>query len=404
MSKCSITEAINEFKKGKMLILMDDEARENEGDLIIPAENITPEIINFMMKHGRGLICLAMAQELVNKLNLPLMTQNNRSNFGTNFTISIEARTGIATGISAFDRAKTVLTAIDDHANPESIVSPGHIFPLRSLPGGVLERRGQTEGSVDLAKLAGKKSAAVICEIVNNNGTMARFPDLEKFAVKHHLKIATIDDLAKYRFRYDKTILNKITETKLPTQFGEFKLIAYESLFPTTTHLALIKGKITKNKSTLVRIHSECLTGDVFGSMRCDCGEQLTSAMEMIGREDGVLLYMRQEGRGIGLSNKLKAYNLQDKGSDTVSANKQLGFAADLRDYGICTQILDDLGVRKINLLTNNPQKISGLTDSRFIIKRSPLIIKSNRFNEYYLKTKRDHLRHLLGDVIKEVP
>jgi len=398
MCICNIEEALQEIKQGKMIILMDDENRENEGDLVIAAEKVTPEAINFMAKHARGLICLAMAPQLVDRLNLPLMSSNNQSKFGTNFTVSIEAKHGVTTGISAFDRAKTILTAIDDNTTANDIVTPGHVFPLRAKKHGVLEREGQTEGSVDLAQLANLKAAAVICEIMQDDGTMARKPDLIKFAKKHKIKIAFIKDLIKYRLYKDKSIMCKVSETQLPTQFGTFKLIGYESLYDNQTHLALVKGSINSKQPILVRVHSECLTGDVFSSKRCDCGQQLQTAMQMIQeQQNGIILYLRQEGRGIGLANKLKAYVLQDQGHNTVDANHQLGFDEDLRDYGIATQMLLDLGVTKLRLLTNNPRKIIALNGFGLeIIERVPLQGNIYPENKFYLTTKKNELGHLL--------
>jgi 3,4-dihydroxy 2-butanone 4-phosphate synthase/GTP cyclohydrolase II len=400
MAICNIEEALAEIKNGGMIILMDDETRENEGDLVMAAEKVTPEAINFMAIHGRGLICLPMAPELIDKLNLPVMAQKNESSLGTNFTVSIEARTGVTTGISAFDRATTILTAIQDDAKPYDLVSPGHVFPLRSDPGGVLVRAGQTEGSVDLAKLAGLKPAAVICEVMKEDGYMARLPDLEKFAKKHNVKITTNKELIHYRLRHDKTVLRRISEANLPTAIaGKFKIFAYQNWDKATTHLALVKGEIKDNEPTLVRVHSECLTGDVFGSKRCDCGQQLTTAMQMIDEKGtGVILYMRQEGRGIGLANKICAYNLQDHGLDTVEANEKLGFQADLRDYGIGAQILLDLGVRQIRLLTNNPKKLTALDGYGLkIVEHIPLQAETCPDNILYLKTKKDRMGHFLN-------
>lgn len=398
MSLITIEEAIIEIKNGKMIILVDDEKRENEGDLVIAAEKITPEHINFMAKYGRGLICLAMDHKLINKLNLPPMSSHNQSKFKTNFTVSIEAKNSVTTGISAFDRATTILTAIDENASANDIVSPGHIFPLRAEDSGVLARAGQTEGSVDLARLACLKPAAVICEIMNDNGTMARMPDLEIFSQCHGIKIVQIKDLIKYRLRHDTSIIRRVSETSLPTAYGEFKVYAYGSKYDNQTHLALLQGKILPNTPIYVRAHSECLSGDVFGSKRCDCGEQLHKAMQMIqDARSGIILYMRQEGRGIGLANKLRAYSLQDNGLDTVEANHKLGFAEDLRDYGIGAQILLDLGVSKIKLLTNNPKKIAAFDGFGLeVVIRIPLEIKSNPHNTNYLKTKKVRLNHLL--------
>ena len=399
MAVSPIEEVIKDIKAGKMIILVDDEDRENEGDLCMAAESVTTEAINFMARYGRGLICLTLSPNLVDKLELPMMVANNKSPYGTGFTISIEARTGVSTGISAADRARTIQAAVAPNAGPRDLVSPGHIFPLRARAGGVLVRTGQTEGSVDLARLAGMTTAGVICEIMNEDGTMARMPDLEKFAAEHDLKIATIADLVAYRLHRD-ILIHRVAEARVPTETaGEFTAIVYTNDIDSHEHLALVKGKIDPEKRVLVRVHSECLTGDVFGSSRCDCGLQLNAAMRMIDQEgSGVLLYMRQEGRGIGLVNKLKAYKLQDEeGIDTVEANIKLGFKPDLRDYGIGAQILRDLGVRKMGLLTNNPKKIIGLEGYGLqVVDRFPLEIEAGDENKGYLQCKRDRMGHLI--------
>jgi len=396
----TIDEAIEEIAKGKMIILVDDEDRENEGDLCMAAEKITPQAINFMAKHGRGLICLSLTPERVEQLKLPMMSEANTSSFGTAFTVSIEAKKGVTTGISAADRAVTILTAINPASTHEDLARPGHVFPLRAKPGGVLQRAGQTEGSVDLSRLAGLNPSGVICEIMNDDGTMSRVPELMEFAKQHHLKIVTIKDLIKYRTRMERFV-RRASTTKLPTDHGEFTVIAYANDVDANVHLALVKGEIKKDDAVLVRVHSECLTGDVFGSKRCDCGEQLHKAMEVIDKEgQGVILYMRQEGRGIGLVNKLKAYELQDKGLDTVEANLELGFKPDLRDYGIGAQILVDLGVRKMRLMTNNPKKIVGLEGYGLkVVERVPMEINPHERNLIYLKTKKKKLGHMLSKV-----
>ncbi len=398
MSLISIEQAIGDIKAGKMVILVDDEDRENEGDLTIAAEKVTPEIINFMARYGRGLICLSMTGEKLDKLNLPMMVKDNTSPFNTGFTVSIEARRGVTTGISAADRATTILTAIADDAKPGDLVRPGHVFPLRARKGGVMVRAGQTEGSVDLARLAGLKPAGVICEIMDEDGSMSRMPSLEIFSKEHDIGICTIADLIEYRMRME-SFVHRSAEAVIRTAIaGEFKVVVYENDVDDLLHVALIKGEISPNRPILVRVHSECLTGDVFGSMRCDCGDQLHKAMEMMDREgSGILLYMRQEGRGIGLVNKLKAYVLQDQGMDTVEANLELGFQADMRNYGIGAQVLVDLGVKKMRLLTNNPKKIIGLDGYGLsIIEQIPIEIEPNEFNRCYLECKKSKMGHLL--------
>ena len=397
----TIDEAIDDIAKGRMVILVDDEDRENEGDLCMAAEKVTPEAINFMAKHGRGLICLSLTPERVGELKLQMMTDDNTSPFGTAFTVSIEAKRGVTTGISASDRATTILTAINPNTKPEDISKPGHVFPLRAKRGGVLQRAGQTEGSVDLVRLAGLYPAGVICEIMNDDGTMAKVLQLAEFAKKHSMKIVTVKDLIRYRMRAE-LFVRRIAVTKLPTDFGgDFTAVAYANDVDSNVHIALVKGEIKHEDEVLVRVHSECLTGDVFGSKRCDCGEQLHKAMELIKKEGkGVVLYMRQEGRGIGLVNKLKSYELQDKGLDTVEANIKLGFKPDLRDYGIGAQILVDLGVRKMRLMTNNPKKIVGLEGYGLkVVERVPVETKPHEKNIIYLKTKKKKLGHMLDSV-----
>jgi 3,4-dihydroxy 2-butanone 4-phosphate synthase/GTP cyclohydrolase II len=393
-----IKEAIKDVKEGKFVIVVDDEDRENEGDLTIAAEKITPETVNFMAKHGRGLICVPLNGQRLDELQIPMMVADNTTKFGTAFTISVEAKHKVSTGISAADRAATIKTLVDPSTKPQDLARPGHTFPLRAKDGGVLVRAGQTEAAVDLARLAGLYPAGVICEIMNEDGTMARLPQLEIMAKKFDIKIISVADLIAYRRRTEK-LVRKVTEAKMPTKYGEFKAIAYKSETDPDEHLALTMGDITdEDEPVLVRVHSECLTGDVFGSMRCDCGTQLAMALKAIAEEGrGVLLYMRQEGRGIGFHNKLKAYALQDEGLDTVEANVSLGFEPDLRDYGVGAQILADLGLHQIKLLTNNPKKVVGLEGYKLnVVETVPIIASPNSYNRRYLKTKKDKMGHLL--------
>jgi 3,4-dihydroxy 2-butanone 4-phosphate synthase/GTP cyclohydrolase II len=399
MPQLTIEEAIRDIKDGKMVILVDDEDRENEGDLCMAAEKVTPQAINFMATYGRGLICLALTADKCDALDLPPMVDNNTSPFGTGFTVSIEARCGVSTGISAHDRATTVLTAVADDCRPRDLVRPGHIFPLRAKNGGVIVRAGQTEGSVDLARLAGLKAAGVICEVMDEDGTMARMPALEKFSEKHGVGICTIEDLIEYRMRTE-SFVRRVAETVIPSSIaGEFKAVVYENDVDNLLHIAMVKGEIDSEKPVLVRVHSECLTGDIFGSLRCDCGPQLHRALQMIEQEQrGVLLYIRQEGRGIGLVNKIKAYALQDEGLDTVEANEKLGFEPDMRNYGIGAQILVDLGIRKMRLMTNNPKKMVGLDGYGLsILEQVPIEVPPNEYNKCYLECKKFKMGHMLN-------
>jgi len=394
----TIDEAMEEMREGRMILILDDEDRENEGDLAVAAEKVTADQINFMSRHGRGLICMPMMGGRLDELGIPLMVEKNTSPYGTAFCVSIEARTGVSTGISAADRARTVRVAVDRATRPVDLVKPGHIFPLRAASGGVLKRAGQTEAVVDLARLAGLTPAGVICEVMNEDGTMARVPQLEVFARKHGMKMITIADLIKYRMRNER-LIQRVAAPRLPTTYGQFRLYAYRSDLEDKTHLALVLGDLKMDEPTLVRIHSECLTGDIFGSLRCDCGRQLDRSMEMIAAEGrGVIVYLRQEGRGIGLENKLRAYELQDEGKDTVEANESLGFKPDLRDYGVGAQILCDLGINQIRLMTNNPKKFIGLRGFGLeVVDRVPLEVPVHGITLDYLRAKKEKLGHFLS-------
>ncbi len=398
MVMATVEEAIQEYRQGRFVIIVDDEDRENEGDLTLAAQFVTPEAINFMTRYGRGLVCSPMTGERLDELRVPMMVGENKSRFGTAFTVSVEARDGVSTGISAHDRARTVRVLIDPATRPEDLVMPGHMFPLRAREGGVLVRAGQTEAAMDLARLSGLYPAAVLCEIMKADGTMARLPDLKRFAGRHHLKIISVNQLIGYRIQRER-LVQRVAETKLPTRWGDIRLIAYRSMIDPDEHAALVIGDISTPEPVLVRMHSQCVTGDVFHSLRCDCGEQVELAMERIAGEGrGVFVYMRQEGRGIGFCNKIRAYALQDgQGLDTVEANEALGFPADRRDYGIGMQILVDLGLKRIRLLTNNPQKRVGLEGYGLeVVERIPIIAPPNPHNMRYLETKRDKLGHLL--------
>ena len=394
----SIEEAIEEIRAGRFVVVADDVERENEGDLTIAAQFVTPDAVNFMATHGRGLVCLCLTPERCEELGLRQMTDQNEAQFGTAFTVSIEARDGVSTGISAADRARTIQVAVDPTSTPHDLVHPGHIFPLRARAGGVLKRSGQTEAAVDLARLAGLAPAGVVCEIMKDDGTMARVPDLVEFCERHGLKLVTVADLIEYRRRTEK-LVERVVSVRLPTDYGEFQAVAYRETLTGKQHVALVKGDVEGKEDILVRVHSECLTGDVFHSRRCDCGEQLEQALARIEQDgEGVILYLAQEGRGIGLLNKLRAYELQEQGLDTVEANIELGFKADAREYGIGSQILADLGLTTIRVLTNNPKKISGISGFGLeVVSQEPIEVEPNDENREYLETKRDKLGHTIG-------
>ena len=404
MPLSKIEEAIDDIKNGKMVIVIDDEGRENEGDLTMAAEMVTPAAINFMATYGKGLICVPMLGEHLDKLNLPLMVSNNTARLSTAFTVSVDSLIGTTTGISALDRSNTIRTLVDDETKPEDLGRPGHIFPLRYVEGGVLKRTGQTEASIDLCRLGGLREAAVICEIMADDGHMARMPQLEEFAQQHDIKIVSVEDLILYRRRHER-LIERVAEARVPTEYGEFTAVSYSSMVDTQEHVAFVKGDVSQNDPVLVRVHSECLTGDVFGSKRCDCGYQVELALEAIEKYgSGVLLYMRQEGRGIGIHNKLKAYALQDEGYDTLEANVMLGFAPDPRQYGIGAQILEDLGIKKMRLLTNNPTKRVGLEGFGLeVVERIPIIAPPTEENTRYMETKRERMGHIL-DPIENAP